>query len=100
MAGFCFFDAPAGEHGSGHTGIEHGMTSRLEPLAQKCDVSRTSYAISTFDYDQLTAVVLLLVPGQRRAVKCVYLNYVGTAFSLVVRRSTFEFRAAAVQLSG
>ena len=39
------------------------MASRLEPGPEQRDVSRTTYAIGAFNYNQLAAVVLVFDAG-------------------------------------
>ncbi len=59
MSGLGFFDAAAGQDRSRHAGVEHGVSTRLEPRAQQCDVSGAADAVSAFNYYQLAAVFFL-----------------------------------------
>jgi hypothetical protein len=60
VSGLCLFDAATSEHGTRHTGIEHGVTTRLEPGAQQRDVRRAAYTVRALDDDELAAVINLL----------------------------------------
>ena len=68
MSGLGFFNTAACEDRSRHTGVEHGVTARLEPRAQQRDVSGAADAVSAFNDDQLAAVFFLFDAGQRRSV--------------------------------
>jgi len=59
VAGLCLFDSATSEYGSRHTGVEHGVTTRLEPRAQQRDVRRAAHAVRALDDDELAAVIFL-----------------------------------------
>jgi hypothetical protein len=50
------------------------MPARLEPRAEKRDVSGPTHTVRTFDDDQLAAVFFLFDARQRRSVKVLLIN--------------------------
>ena len=59
MSGLCFFDAPTCKNRAGHSRVDNGMPTRLEPCAKKCNVRGPPNTVGAFNNNQLAAIFFL-----------------------------------------